>query len=104
MPTEADPIAGNWYCHLDKGQRFRVVALDEPARTIEIQDFDGAVTEYDFDTWYRMDLEPCAAPESWAGAEDVGNIDDYGADITDTKPADWTEPEDDFEPKTPDRE
>ena len=26
MPTDVDPIAGNWYCHLDKGQRFLVVA------------------------------------------------------------------------------
>ena len=29
MSTEVDPIVGNWYQHLDKGQRFLVVAFDE---------------------------------------------------------------------------
>ncbi len=29
MDNELDPIVGNWYRHLDKGQIFRVVALDE---------------------------------------------------------------------------
>ena len=33
MTTESDPIMGNWYCHLDKGQRFRVVAIDEKTET-----------------------------------------------------------------------
>ena len=99
MPTEADPIIRNWYCQLDKGQRFRVVAVDQAARTVETQDYDGTVAEYDFDDWYQMNLEPCAAPENWAGAQDIGNADDYGAGITDTKGSDWTEPADDFEPK-----
>lgn len=101
MPTEVEPIVDNWYCHMDKGQRFRVVAIDKAARTVEMQDFEGTLIEYDFDTWYQEDLEVCEAPLSWAGAEDVGNIDDYGTEVTDTKSSDWTEPADDFEPKSP---
>ncbi|MEA3406316.1 MAG: DUF6763 family protein [Pseudomonadota bacterium] len=103
MSTEVDPIVDNWYCHLDKGQRFRVVAIDESARTVEMQDFEGALSEYDFDTWYQMDMELCEAPESWAGAEDVGSVDDYGTEVTDTQTADWNEAADDFEPQLPHR-
>ncbi|MCP5093465.1 MAG: hypothetical protein GY949_21350 [Gammaproteobacteria bacterium] len=29
MGNELDPLIGNWYQHLDKGQMFRVVAFDE---------------------------------------------------------------------------
>jgi hypothetical protein len=103
MPLNVEPIVDNWYCHLDKGQRFRVVAIDETARTVEMQDFEGTLFEYDFDIWYQEDLEFCEAPLSWAGAEDVGNIDDYGTEITDTKASDWTEAADDFSPKSPHR-
>lgn len=98
MPTEFDPIIGNWYCQLDKGQRFCVIAIDREAGTVEIQDFEGTVTEYDLDTWYEMDLESCAAPVSWAGAEDVGTVDDYGTEVTDTTASDWNEAADDFAP------
>lgn len=92
MTTEADPIIDEWYRHLDKGQRFVVVAIDEDAETIEIQDFDGTLEEIDLETWYEMDLEPCQAPESWAGAVDVGNADDYGTEVTDTRGHDWNAP------------
>jgi hypothetical protein len=96
MTTEAEPIIEEWYRHLDKGQRFVVVAIDEEAETIEIQDFDGTLEEIDFDTWYEMELEPCAAPESWAGAVDVGNADDYGTEVTDTRGHDWNSPGDEL--------
>jgi hypothetical protein len=96
MTTEAEPVIEEWYRHLDKGQRFVVVAIDEEAETIEIQDFDGTLEEIDFDTWYEMELEPCAAPESWAGAVDVGNADDYGTEVTDTRGRDWNSPGDEL--------
>ena len=99
MPTEADPIMGTWYCHLDKGQRFCVVALDERRKTVEVQHFDGDVEEFDLDSWYQLDIEPCEAPENWSGPLDIGNVDDYGTEITDTSPADWDEPLEDFQPK-----
>ena len=98
MATDCDPIIDNWYCRLDKGQRFRVVSIDEKTNAVGVQDFDGNLDEYDLDTWYQLDLEPCAAPENWSGPLDIGNIDDLGSDITDTKTADWNEPLDDFAP------
>ena len=53
MTTEYDPIIGNWYCHLDKGQRFRVVAIDENTETVEVQNFDGNLDEYEMEIWYQ---------------------------------------------------
>ena len=92
MPSEIDPIVDNWYCHLDKGQRFYVVAVDEDGGVVEVQHFDGDVEEIDLKEWYEMNIETAEEPESWAGAVDVGNVDDYGTEVTDTRPADWSEP------------
>lgn len=77
------PRVGSWYNHLDKGDLFQIVALDEDSGTIEIQDFDGGVDEVDLDEWRQMFIEPAAAPEDWSGA--LGNIepDDFG--YTDTQ-------------------
>jgi len=45
MDTLIDPIFGNWYRHLDKGQMFMVVAVDESDSLVELQHFDGDVEE-----------------------------------------------------------
>ena len=92
MPTEADPIVDNWYYHLDKGQRFCVVALDEDAGMVEIQHFDGNLEEISRDNWYEMDIKVGEAPENWSGATDIGEQDDFGTEITDTLPEDWDDP------------
>lgn len=92
MPKDIDPIVDNWYHHLDKGQRFHVVAVDEDNRVVEIQHFDGDVEEVDLKDWYRMKIELSEAPENWSGATDIGDVDDYGTEITDTNPGDWNEP------------
>ena len=96
MTTEAGPVIDEWYQHLDKGQRFVVVAIDDDAETIEIQDFDGTLEESDFEEWHEMELVRCAAPESWAGAVDVGDADDYGTEVTDTQGHDWNAPGDEL--------
>ena len=100
MVTEADPIMGNWYCHLDKGQRFRVTAVDDIGKTVGVQHFDGDLEEFDLDDWYQLDIEPCEAPINWSGPLDIGEKDDLGTEISDTRPADWNEPLDDFQPKS----
>ena len=41
MGNRLPPVVGNWYSHRDKGALFQVVALDEEAGTVEIQEFDG---------------------------------------------------------------
>jgi hypothetical protein len=92
MPTEADPILGNWYQHLDKGQKFCVVALNEDEGLVEVQHFDGDLEEIDRDIWYQLDLEPIEEPENWSGPVDVGEIDDLGTGVTDTTGEDWNAP------------
>jgi hypothetical protein len=93
MNSDADPIIGNWYRHLDKGQSFTVVAVDDDARTVEIQHFDGDLEEIDLDTWYLLPIELIEEPENWSGPLDVAELDDLGGtEITDTRPEDWSEP------------
>ncbi len=89
MTTEADPIVTTWYQHLDKGQKFQVVAVDDSEKLIEIQYFDGDLEEIEIDDWYLMELEQIESPEDISGALDVSEIDDLGASITDTSPSDW---------------
>ena len=60
---DIDPITGNWYRHLDKGESFQVVDVDEAAGNVEIQYFDGAVDKVDLDDWYELEIEPMEAPE-----------------------------------------
>ncbi len=64
------PQVGNWYRRVDD-RLFEVVAIDEMARTAEIQYFDGTISELDFDSWHELELEPAAAPEDWTGAVDI---------------------------------
>jgi hypothetical protein len=90
--TDADPIIGNWYEHLDKGQIFLVVAYDEDEGIIEIQHFDGDVEELSMAGWQDTEIEPCEEPENWFGAVDITEDDDLGTEVTDTKHEDWTEP------------
>lgn len=100
MSTEADPILGNWYQHLDKGQKFSVVALNEDEGLIEVQHFDGDLEEIELDSWYEMDLEPIEEPENWSGPIDVGEIDDLGTEVTDTSGDDWNDPLEELPPAT----
>ena len=102
MPTETDPIVNNWYYHLDKGQRFYVVAVDEKSGLVEIQHFDGNVDEIGLKDWYEMDIAVSEAPENWSDATDIGEIDDFGTEATDTQPRDWNEPLGQF--RKPERE
>ena len=78
MPTDVDPIINNWYDHLDKGQMFRVIALDEDSETVEIQYFDGDLEEVDLEAWYLLDIEPTDDPEDWSGPFDDLEADDFG--------------------------
>lgn len=90
MSTELEPIVGNWYAHLDKGQRFMVAAVDEDAETVDMQHFDGDIEELSFSDWYQLDLEIIEEPEDWSGAMDIADVDDYGTEITDTADEDWS--------------
>lgn len=92
MPTENDPMVRNWYRHLDKGQEFQVIVVDETDRVVDIQHFDGDVELLDLDTWYDMDVELIEAPEDWTGPVDDVERDDLGYEETDMEPKEWSEP------------
>lgn len=63
-----DPIVGNWYRRIDNADEFEVVAIDEDSGSVEVQFFDGDVSEFGPDEWKAFDLEIIAAPEDWSGA------------------------------------
>jgi hypothetical protein len=90
MHTDADPVVGNWYQHLDKGQKFEVVAVDEENALVEIQYFDGDMDELGLDVWHGLDIEPIEVPEDWTGPLDDVERDDLGYTETDMQPDDWT--------------
>ena len=99
MKNELDPIIDQWYAHFDKGQQFFVIDINEDKNTVEIQHFDGDIEELDMDEWRDLQIELSDEPENWAGAFDIAEGDDLGTEITDTSPADWSEPGKDFRPR-----
>jgi len=109
MATDIEPIIGNWYQYLEKGQIFLVVAIDQEANLVEVQHFDADLEEINLRNWYELNIEISEAPENWSGPLDVVELDDYGTEITETVASDWTEPlnaynKPDAEKLTPDPE
>jgi hypothetical protein len=110
--TELDPIVGNWYRHLDKGQTFRVVAVDDTSGLVEVQHFDGDVEEIESDAWADMVLAAAEEPEDWTGPVDDVEADDMDYSETDMQETDWRQPlreglqgaEEDWEDAEPDAE
>lgn len=84
MPTRAEPILRNWYKDLETGLSFRVVAIDETSRSIDLQYFDGDIGETDFETWYASAFEPIEAPEDWSAPYGDMDRDDLGYTDPDT--------------------
>lgn len=101
MKNEFDPVVGNWYAYLGKGQRFLVTAVDE-RNVVEVQHFDGDVEEIEWAEWRQLELELTEEPENWTGSLDVAERDDLGTEVTDTDDADWSEPFTQF--RNPDEE
>lgn len=91
MDTEIEPIVDNWYFHLDKGQTFRVIAVDDDSGLVEVQHFDGDLEEITRVDWENLQIELSEEPQSWTGALDIGEMDDLGTEITDTSKDDWDE-------------
>ncbi len=96
MPNELDPQIDQWYAHLDKGQRFYVVAINEEDNTVELQHFDGDIEELSLAEWRNLKIELSVEPENWTGALDIDEKDDLGTEITDTGADDWAEPGEDY--------
>ena len=82
--TDLQPIVGHWYSHRDKGALFQIVALDETAGTIEIQEFDGGLDELDLDEWRTLLVETAAQPETGAARSTMSSPMNSGyTDLTD---------------------
>jgi 5,10-methenyltetrahydromethanopterin hydrogenase len=96
MRNELDPRIDQWYAHLDKGQRFFVVDVDEEENMVEIQHFDGDIEEISMIEWRDMLIELSEEPENWRGALDIAEKDDLGTGITDTIGSDWSEPGEEY--------
>ena len=95
MNNEFTPRVGDWYQNIS-GENFEIVALDDDEATLEIQYFDGAVEEVDFDSWYEMEIAPIEPPEDWSGSMDIERA-DYGVDLELTAPNDKINPLDEIE-------
>ena len=84
---------GCWY-RIPSGPSFEVVAMDMDSETMEIQYYDGAVEEVDFDSWLEMLATPTPAPNDAAGALDLnrGDYGDFGMDFDPMQPGDRINP------------
>lgn len=66
---------GHWYQDRQQGSVFEVVAIDEEAGTIETQLIDGAISEYDDDSWRQLPLREIHEPEDWREAFELSKED-----------------------------
>jgi hypothetical protein len=64
------PVIGQWFRRAG-GTVFEVVAVDEEAGTVEIQQFDGTIDELDLEAWPDLLLTEVSAPEDWSGSVDM---------------------------------
>ncbi len=85
------PRIGQWYLRRDKGEMFLVTGIDERARTVEVQTFDGDLDEIDMDAWSTLPLDPAAPPEDWTGPVDEVETDDLGYSETEMRASDWAQ-------------
>ncbi|MCB1744008.1 MAG: hypothetical protein KDK91_26780 [Gammaproteobacteria bacterium] len=91
MSDDLEPLVGQWYRHLDKGQTFQVVSVDTDTGLVETQMFDGDLEELELAEWAGLDLEPIDEPEDITGPLDDVEPDDLGFSETDMGDSDWGE-------------
>lgn len=75
--SSVKPELGGWFQDIEN-RYFEVVAHDEDTGLIEVQFFDGAVGEFDAETWEDLEVKTSAAPEDMRGALDDLGPDDLG--------------------------
>jgi hypothetical protein len=100
--SAARPEVGAWYQTVG-GDYLEVVAYDADEGSIEIQHFDGAVEEFDEDSWDELVLSSAEPPEDWSGSLDVSR-DDYGVDLDRPAGASRVNPLDALDEREPDVE
>jgi len=96
MPTDTEPIEGNWYEAIENGTRFFVVTVDEEEGIVELQHDDGATEEITLEAWNEADLAAIAPPDEIGLFDDAADQDDGapGCCQTENQEAndDWGEP------------
>ena len=84
------PGIGKWFRRAN-GTTFEVVAVDESAGTIEIQQFDGTVDEIDVESWFEWLTIEVSAPEDWSGSVDM-DPEDFVSSNNDELPPGFHDP------------
>ena len=84
------PVIGQWF-RRPNGTLFEVVAIDESAMTVEIQQFDGTIDEVDIERWADLLLTEVSAPEDISGSLDM-DPEDYGQTKDNEMPAGYHDP------------
>lgn len=77
MSNKLKPVIARWYQRLDNGDVFEVVGVDEDDGFVDVQNFDGEVSEMTLQTWHELDLARVSAPEwhdSYGSYESDRNI------------------------------
>ena len=87
---ETELIIGGWY-RWTNGNLFEVVAIDEQAKTIELQHFDGTIDEVDEENWPTLIIELVGAPEDWSGSVDM-DPEDFQGEENGEMPLGWHDP------------
>ena len=82
---------GQWF--QADAEPFEIVGLDVTAEVVLVQHFDGTLEEVDFDAWSELAARPCAPPEDYSGALDIGR-DDYGGNDETLSSGRWDNPAD----------
>ena len=84
------PVIGQWF-RRPNGTLFEVVAIDEEALTVEIQQFDGTIDEVDIERWPDLLLVEVAAPEDFSGSLDM-DPEDVSTNSDNELPAGYHDP------------
>ena len=96
MSTHLYPRENDWYRD-SAGRIMMVILFDEEDELVEVQLFEGEITEFDLDSWNQLDLEPIEPPEDWSGPFDDLIPDDMGNTERPLHPIDWNGPADEME-------
>ncbi len=97
MRHHVHPTIGDWYKNRDDNALFEVVASDLKEDYVEIQYFGGEIDEFDYDTWYNLDLKSMPEPEDSSGPFELSR-EDIGYFDASLHPEDWSGPLSDLEP------
>jgi hypothetical protein len=74
----AEPEVDGWYAD-NEGRFFKVVAIENDGESIEVQHYDGAITELDERAWRERQPRAAEPPEDWSGSVDI-SAETYRAD------------------------